>query len=269
MQTLFSAFYVFAAVLLGGFQTEHPVNSQGTTISQRLQVPAGYQRSVATQKSFGAFLQNYALLPHNTHVMTYNGVISPLDAHALAVLSIEVGKKDLLQCADAVMRLRAEYLYQNNRKNEIQFKFVSGFNCDYLSYQNGKRFNLKTNSWQQSQKADASYKNFLNYLDLVYSYASTLSLEKELEKVKDNTLQVGDVFIKGGSPGHCFIVVDIAENPTTKAKVFAVAQGFMPAQQVHIVKSQNGVYWFSLATDYSEAIPYGELLQLQYLRRFK
>jgi hypothetical protein len=269
MQSFLQVIFLLGTTILFSFQSEPTVNPKGTSIAQRLQVPKGYQRLSNTPKSFGAFLQTYPLLPHNTPVMTYNGVISPLDANALAVLSIDVGKKDLLQCADAVMRLRAEYLYQNNRKNDIQFKFVSGFNCDYTSYQNGKRFNLKTNSWEQKSKADNSYQNFLNYLDLVYCYASTLSLEKELEKVKNNDVQVGDVFIRGGSPGHCFIVVDIAENPTTKAKVFAVAQGFMPAQQVHIVKNELGAYWFTLGTDYSATLPYGELLQQQYLRRFK
>ena len=48
-------------------------------------------------------------------------------------------------------------------------------------------------------------------------------------------LQPGDVFIKGGSPGHAVIVVDVAIYPQTGKKVFLLTQSYMPAQQSQIV----------------------------------
>lgn len=40
---------------------------------------------------------------------------------------------------------------------------------------------------------------------------------------------VGDVFLKGGSPGHVVMVVDLCENEEGQ-KAFLPGQGYMPAQ---------------------------------------
>lgn len=63
---------------------------------------------------------------------------------------------------------------------------------------------------------DYSYKTFRNYLNMVFTYAGTASLSKELLTIPYMSLQPGDVFIKGGSPGHAVIVVDVAIHPKTK-----------------------------------------------------
>jgi len=52
-------------------------------------------------------------------------------------------------------------------------------------------------------------------------------------------MQIGDVFIRGGSPGHAVIVVDMAVNPKTNKKVFMIAQSYMPAQDIHILINTN------------------------------
>ena len=46
-------------------------------------------------------------------------------------------------------------------------------------------------------------------------------------------IQIGDIFIKGCSPGHVVMVVDVCEKEGKKA--FLLAQGYMPAQQFHVL----------------------------------
>ena len=53
-------------------------------------------------------------------------------------------------------------------------------------------------------------------------------MEKESEPVAMSELRVGDVFLKGGSPGHVVMVVDVCENENGE-KAFLLAQGYMPA----------------------------------------
>lgn len=222
----------------------------------------GYQRINALPGTFAYYLQHLPLKPAGTHTQTYTGAIAATDAYTAAVVNISVGNEDLQQCADAVMRLRGEYLYQQKRYNDIAFHFVNGFLCDYPHYANGYRY--KNNKWVLSAAKDYSYNTFMRYMKLVFTYGCTLSLDKEMQKVGPAAdVQVGDVFIKGGSPGHCFIVVDEAEN-SQHQKIFMLAQSFMPAQNIQVL--QNGSPWFSLAQ--RAAIPYGELIDARYLKRF-
>lgn len=78
-------------------------------------------------------------------------------------------------------------------------------------------------TWLQSAQPDSSRESFNNYLRIVYAYSSTLSLEKEMAPVSEEELAVGDVFIRGGSPGHVVIVVDMAVNPHTEKTLYAAS----------------------------------------------
>ena len=51
-------------------------------------------------------------------------------------------------------------------------------------------------------------------------------------------MKIGDIFIEGGFPGHAMLVVDMAENIESGKRVFLLAQSYMPAQNIHIVKNQ-------------------------------
>lgn len=57
-------------------------------------------------------------------------------------------------------------------------------------------------------------------------------MESESTKIDLKDAAVGDVFLKGGSPGHVVMIVDMCENENGK-KAFLLAQGFMPAQEFH------------------------------------
>ena len=58
---------------------------------------------------------------------------------------------------------------------------------------------------------------------------------KDLKDIND--LQIGDVFLQGGFPGHGVIVIDLAVNPFSGEKLFMIAQSYMPAQEIHILKN--------------------------------
>lgn len=229
----------------------------------RFSTPNGYTRVKPQPETFGAWLQSLPLKPAGTKTRTYRGAVAATDACTAAVVDISVGDQDLQQCADAVMRLRGEYLYHQKKYEEIAFHFVSGFRCDYIHYANGYRYS--NDKWVLKVKKDYSYPTFMRYMNLVFMYAGTLSLQKELKPVQNpDELKAGDVFIRGGSPGHCFIVMDVVENSQHK-KLFLLAQSFMPAQNIQVLQYHSP--WFSMDTP--SEIPYGELINKAYLRRFE
>ena len=230
----------------------------------RFHAPAGFTQQKVDPDSFAAWLQKLPLKPAGTHTVTYKGTIAATDVETAAVVDISVGNQDLQQCADVVMRLRGEYLYHQKHYTDITFKFVSGFKCDYIHYADGYRYH--NDRWVLKAKKDYSYPTFMNYMNLVFMYAGTLSLEKELHPVTNpDELKAGDVFIHGGSPGHCFIVMDVVENSQHK-KQFLLAQSFMPAQNLQVLQMAPGYYWFSM--DKIPSIWYGELINPTYLRKF-
>lgn len=54
--------------------------------------------------------------------------------------------------------------------------------------------------------------------------------------------------MQAGSPGHAIIVVDAAQN-TAGEQVFLLAQSYMPAQEIHVLKNPNDPNlspWFKL-----------------------
>lgn len=261
--------YLFSLLCLISFG----VSAQ--TIEKRIKLPAGYIRATPMDNSFGTYLRQLPLLPEGSKVKLYNGQEKRNQSASYAVIDMEIGNRDLQQCADAVMRLRAEYLWSQKRYNEIKFNFTNGFPAEYKKWAEGNRIKVSGNKvqWYVAGEKDYSYKTFRKYLDMVFMYAGTASLSKELQTVSYTSLQSGDVFIKGGSPGHAVIVVDVAIHPTTKKKVFLLAQSYMPAQQMHILVnpiSRKLSPWYEL-TDSDEGKLYTPewTFEKKDLKRFK
>ncbi|RYZ20625.1 MAG: hypothetical protein EOO10_23045 [Chitinophagaceae bacterium] len=198
-------------------------------------LPPGFKRAEQSMDSFGSWLRQVYLKPDKT-VYLYNGKKKANQSAQYAVLDVAVGDKDLQQCADAVMRLRAEYFYSKKAYSKIAFHSTSGTLLDFESWRNGYRFVLSGNKLvKRLTAAPASDRSsFEKYLETVFSWAGTLSLSKELKPQKLTDLQPGDVFIKGGSPGHAVIVMDVAINTAGK-KMFLLAQSYMPAQDIQLL----------------------------------
>jgi len=212
------------------------INPPGKTIIERIKVPEGFQRVEPGEGSFGDYLRDLPLKPHGSPVCYYNGKEKTKNVYA-AVVDMDIGDRDLQQCADAVMRLRAEYLYHQEQYDKIHFNFVSGFSADYGKWMQGNRIVVNGNqvNWVKKTGYSNSYESFRNYLNMVFAYAGTASLAKELKPLAVEEMQIGDIFIQGGSPGHCVIVVDMAENESTGQKLFILAQSYMPAQDIQIL----------------------------------
>ena len=251
------------------------INPEGNTLFTRFITPKGYKRVEAAKGSFSDFIGNYPLEPDGTPVYYFDKREKSGDGHA-AVFSMEVAEEDLQQCADSIMRIYAEYLYKSGRHDEISFHFVDGFVCDYNHWKQGYRVKFVDDKpyWEQVASSDDSEETFKKYLRIVFSYSSTLSMENESRPVDISELKVGDIFIKGGSPGHVVMVADICENES-KEKAFLLAQGFMPAQSFHIIKNpahSEGPWYYESEVKYpfrtqSYTFDEGSLRRLSYLDR--
>lgn len=213
------------------------------TIYTRFAAPDDAARVAVTHGSFAYWLRNLPLKPGNPPVLYHTGQPKARqDLHA-AVIDLDVGERDLQQCADAIIRLRAEYLYALSRFDEIRFNATSGDPIDLNRWARGDRPRAEGNAirWRSAAAAPSrAYPSFREYLDFVFIYAGTISLQQEMRPVEPtDPPRIGDVFIRGGSPGHAIIVADAAVNPRSGETYMLLAQSFFPAQDMHILVNQN------------------------------
>lgn len=182
-------------------------------------LPKGFFRLKRDKNSFANWLENIPLKEDKT-VFLYDGNIKQNQSAQFAVLNISVDKKNLQQCADAMMRLRAEYLFKQNKFDAINF-----------------RDNANT-IYQFSPPYTRDH--FDQYLNRVFGMCGSASLSKQLKNIAIKDIEPGDVFIRGGFPGHAVIVMDVAINKEGN-KIYLLAQSYMPAQDIHVLINPSDV----------------------------
>lgn len=210
-------------------------------------VPKNCKRDSVEPGSFAEYLRNLPLKPQGYPTHLYNGTEKANQNAAFRVVDMDIDTVDLQQCADACIRLYAEYLWHSKQYDRIKFHFVSGFLADYERWAHGERIRVNEAqthaSWYRlNNREDYSYDTFRQYLLMVFTYAGTASLPKDLERTtvsEGNTplpINIGDVIVQPGSPGHAVIVVDKA------GESFILAQSYMPAQELEILNGQSGAW---------------------------
>lgn len=214
------------------------INVNGATLAERIPAPGGYKREKAEEGSFLAYMRGLPMKADKSPVLLYDGSEKGNQGAHAAVFAMPVFDSDLQQCADSVIRVYAEYFWSAGAYDKIAFHLTNGFLMDYPAWREGKRLAVNGNdvSWVKKASYDESYDSFLLYLKYVMMYAGTLSLDNESTPIDINQIQAGDMFIKGGSPGHCVMVADLAVSEEGEV-CFLLAQGYMPAQDFHILNN--------------------------------
>ena len=209
-----------------------------STVAARFAPPLGCRRVPVAAGSWGEWLRGLPLHPTGTPARLYNGRLKDRQDVVAAVVNIDVGTKDLQQCADAVIRLRAEYLFSQD-PNKVHFHLTTGYDFWFSDYVAGRTFVVKNEQVLPAPKpAEAPTHAALGrYLLPTFGYAGTLSLGRDVRPVPLGQVQPGDVLLHGGRPGHAVLVVDAAENPRTGQRYLLLAQSYMPAQNIHLLRN--------------------------------
>jgi hypothetical protein len=117
------------------------------TIASGVGVPAGFRRAEVPGGSFADWLRHLPLKAPDAPVLLYNGKQKANQQVHAAVLDIDTGTRNLQQCADAVIRLRAEYLFSRGLHEAVHFNFTSGHRAFYVKWAAGFRPVLRTPEW--------------------------------------------------------------------------------------------------------------------------
>ena len=231
--------------------------------------PEGHVRIALAPGSFGHWLRHLPLKPEGAPVMLFDGRPRADQSGAAAIVDIDVGRRDLQQCADAVIRLRAEWLHAAGRRDRLAFAFTSGDRYAYADWLRGRTPMVSDSrvAWHDGARRADDRAGLRRWLDIVFAYAGSISLQRELAPVADiRAVAPGDVLIQGGSPGHAVIVLDVARDSLGNPAVL-LAQSYMPAQSLHVLRNPAGGVWYFPADADAIATPDWRFLRRD-LRRF-
>lgn len=219
------------------------------SLEARFPPPAGFTRVSVAPDTFAAWLRTLPLYPHRTQVLAFDG--QPLSRPALAVVALDVGRRNVQQCADSILRLHAEYLWSRGLGRRAAYHFTSGDRSAFADWAAGERFRVKGAKVQRISGGPrgAGHSAYREWLMHLFTYAGTQSLRFDSDPVADRPLEAGDFFVQPGGPGHAVMILDIAEDANGR-RVGLVGQGFMPAEDLHVLKAQGSAdldgAWFSL-----------------------
>tara|TARA_B100002052_G_C15822285_1_gene571137 strand:+ start:459 stop:1250 length:792 start_codon:yes stop_codon:yes gene_type:complete len=262
MRAFITLFYLLFALII---QAQNDIENKFTP-------PPGYERIY--NDSYSKFLRQQPLKEKNI-VRYHNGQIRFSESNRIfaAVFDYEIGRLDLHQCADAAIYLRATYNYAHKFFDRLIYTFTNGHMTSYKDYLDGAKY-LSVDNGADIKKVyikprEDNFKTFRRWLDIVWNYAGTWSVEYfDTDPVDIRGIRPGDIFVKGGFPGHAVTVVDVAVNENSE-KVYMLAQSFMPAQEQHILLNpKNNTVWYKL--DNSKFINTPEyVFESNQLKRFK
>ena len=239
------------------------------TLEQRFAPPAGFTRVDLEPDSFGAWLRRIPLTKPDTPVLSYDGrVILPSGHRNLAaVTTLDTGKRDLQQCADAIMRLHAEWLWHRGRAAEASYPTGAG-PIPWSRYLAGAYPRAKGNTfeWGQGRARSNSHKTYRAYSDVVASWANTVSLARTASKPDRAEVRPGDFFILPGGPGHTVLILDLAKSAAGR-QLALLGQSFMPAQNFQVLRPSRDGPWFELDPEHGVDTPFWERFPWSSLRR--
>ena len=223
------------------------INPSGKTLIKRVLTPNGYKRIKAKKGSFETFIRNYKLKPDGSPVLLYDGREKGNQSAHIAVFKLPIENEDLQQCADSIMRIYGEYYYGRKAYNKITFPVGNGFIADFDKWRKGYSISINGNkiAWVYSSKNNNSYESFKRFMRIVFAYSGTLNMDYSSKKIKLSKARAGDIFIRGGSPGHVVMIADVCKNSNGK-KAYLLAQGYLPAQEFQLLKNPLHEYdpWY-------------------------
>jgi len=207
-------------------------------LSAREPAPDGFTRIDAPDGTLAAWLRDLPIRADRDTVLAHDG--RTLSAPAAHVVAMDVGPRDLQQCADTAIRLLSEFAWSRGAADELGWDFTSGDRTRWADYVAGERFVIgRTVERRRGEARLATRATFARWLDLVFTYAGTRSLAREGVTVQPGEVMPGDIFVAGGSPGHAVVVLDVAVHPDGR-RAALLGQGFMPAQELHVLRARRG-----------------------------
>lgn len=203
----------------------------GPPIAEAFPPPEGAIRVEAD--AWGTWLQARPLADGDGPVKTWDGRVV---GHPARVVELSLIGGHLQECADSLIRLRAEW--RKERNEPVMFHATSGDPMPWERWQKGERpyEHGRGLAWKPGTKG-----GWEAYLSRVYNWAGTISLKAYDTEPATDAPRPGDLLVDPGSPGHTVVLLDVAKRGSETFVL--VGEGFMPAQDFHVEIGPHQGWW--------------------------
>lgn len=210
-----------------------------TTVERAFPAPAGFAREEVSAGSYAAYLRGLPVRTDRTNVLLYTG--EPVSMPSAGVIPLELGKRDIHQCADSVIRLFAEYLWSIDKAQLAEFHYTSGDLSSWKRWRRGKLLAIKQGKVVEvsGKPYPNTHEGFRRWQDKVFMYASTRSMHRDSKRIDTpSELEPGDFFLKSANPGHVVVLLDIARAKDGR-RAALIGQGYLPAREFHVISGSG------------------------------
>ena len=219
------------------------------TLEARFAAPDQFTRVEVAPDSYAQWLRGLPVRTDRVRVLAYDG--SSLRRPSAALVFLDVGTRDLQQCADSAIRLHAEYVWHRGLADRAAYHFTSGDLSAWRDWQLGERFKIsgsKVKRPRGARRAD-DHRTYRGWLTHLFRYAGTRSLARDSDPVGTRPFMAGDFFVQPGGPGHAVVILDVAEHADGRQAAL-IGQGYIPAEDFHVLGTRGGhvmdSVWFHL-----------------------
>jgi len=208
------------------------IDPSGVTVLTRFNPPEGYTRVPAEEGSFAAWLRELPVRPDGTGVYLKDSTAREEDVHA-AVLAMDIAKYGLMETTDALLRLRAEYLYEQGDYEKISFTFLSGFVFEFTKWADGQRVEVDGNKvkWVDGGEPSDDHDALIAYLKTLFIYSNASAIKSDVQDSADSS--PGKIFLDTGNGA---LIIDAAQGADGDILVM-LCQGGTPVQDIFILKN--------------------------------
>ncbi len=228
-----------------------------TALEHAFPAPSGFVRSTLEPGSWGQWLRGLPLLTERQQPRTFAN--RPSFRTAAGIIALDVGHRDLQQCADTWIRLHAEYLWSIGSDEHAGYHLTSGDLIRWRDWTAGEQLLIHGSKVQRRSGPPraSDHRSYRTWLDLVFAYAGTRSLHLDAAAPAVGPVAPGDAFVSAGSPGHAIIVLDTAFARDGR-QAAVLGEGYMPAQELSVIRGRQpnaleGV-WFLLPRTPSDTL---------------
>ena len=194
-------------------------------------------------------------------------------AASLAVVDLDVGKRDIQQCMDSIMRLRGEYWWSRGKPWKTSFRYSHGRYFSFRKWSQGLRPKVvkRRLTFVPKGRAGSSRSNYNRFLRYMFAMTGTINQTRE-PKISFSSLQAGDFFLQPARSatvyGHAVVLLDLARN--AKGQLVAmIGEGYMPAQDFHVLRHRGTSPWYPLSAGKAVKTPQWPAFTWAQLHRFR